>query len=422
MGAMVRHCVGISLARCSSFSSSSRVHSVFLMAGSSHSYLAGGSGRGRGRWAGGGRGGRAPGGGRRRRGSSSGCSCCCGGGSGGPRRAGARVGKRARGDSFRASSSWLQGPRREAVADGQPGAAAHHLALHCLADLRTSSDEMRPHWLRPYFMTAALRISSCVGKSACSISTGDARHPADGAATRRLGGAAAVAQAGGAPRRPHQGRAARAGPLRVGGIERQPAHLGVLPDTALDHNPHLGRLVWSRRVSAEPPLGGSAASQALPIRDAVPEGPRRGLRPRQRTQRSQGRPGRRAAAGRRARRDPSAGSALLRLPAPDSRARRALAGWAACCSGSGARGGGGGRAVRPRPGQSRQSGRTLRPVSRAAAAACAACWRGGAGRPADQCRAAGGAQPPQPPPPAPAPRGPAARCRAVTPRPASSRA
>mmetsp|Transcript_6460 Transcript_6460/g.17869 ORF Transcript_6460/g.17869 Transcript_6460/m.17869 type:complete len:206 (-) Transcript_6460:2389-3006(-) len=38
MGAIVRHCVGISLARCNSFSSSSRVHSVFLIAGSSHSY------------------------------------------------------------------------------------------------------------------------------------------------------------------------------------------------------------------------------------------------------------------------------------------------------------------------------------------------------------------------------------------------
>jgi len=74
MGAMVRHCVGSSLARCSSFSSSSRVHSVFLIAGSSHSY---------------------------------------------------------------------------------------QRALHCLADLRTSSDEMRAHWFRPYFITAALRISSC---------------------------------------------------------------------------------------------------------------------------------------------------------------------------------------------------------------------------------------------------------------------
>jgi hypothetical protein len=39
MGAMVRHCVGMSFAKCSSFSSSSRVHSVFLMLGSSHSYL-----------------------------------------------------------------------------------------------------------------------------------------------------------------------------------------------------------------------------------------------------------------------------------------------------------------------------------------------------------------------------------------------
>ena len=74
MGAMVRHWVGMSLARCSSFSSSSRVHSVFLMLGSSHSY---------------------------------------------------------------------------------------HRALHCLADFRTSRDEMRAHWFSPYFITAALRISSC---------------------------------------------------------------------------------------------------------------------------------------------------------------------------------------------------------------------------------------------------------------------
>ena len=35
---IVRHCVGINLARCNNFSSSSRVHSVFLMDGSSHSY------------------------------------------------------------------------------------------------------------------------------------------------------------------------------------------------------------------------------------------------------------------------------------------------------------------------------------------------------------------------------------------------
>ena len=38
MGAIVRHCVGINFARWSSFSSSSLVHSVFLMLGSSHSY------------------------------------------------------------------------------------------------------------------------------------------------------------------------------------------------------------------------------------------------------------------------------------------------------------------------------------------------------------------------------------------------
>ncbi|KAL1835053.1 hypothetical protein VTK73DRAFT_6363 [Phialemonium thermophilum] len=35
---MVRHWVGISLARCSSFSSSSLLHSIFLMLGSSHSF------------------------------------------------------------------------------------------------------------------------------------------------------------------------------------------------------------------------------------------------------------------------------------------------------------------------------------------------------------------------------------------------
>ena len=38
MGAIVRHCVGISFAMCSSFSSSSRDHSIFLIDGSSHSY------------------------------------------------------------------------------------------------------------------------------------------------------------------------------------------------------------------------------------------------------------------------------------------------------------------------------------------------------------------------------------------------
>ena len=75
IGAIVRHWHGISLARCSSFSSSSRVHSVFLIEGSSHSY---------------------------------------------------------------------------------------QRALHCLADLRVSSDEMRDHWFLPYFITAALRISSSV--------------------------------------------------------------------------------------------------------------------------------------------------------------------------------------------------------------------------------------------------------------------
>lgn len=39
---------------------------------------------------------------------------------------------------------------------------SYHRALHCLADLRTSSEEMRDHWFLPYFITAALRISSSV--------------------------------------------------------------------------------------------------------------------------------------------------------------------------------------------------------------------------------------------------------------------
>ena len=64
----------MSLAKCSNFSSSSRVHSVFLILGSSHSY---------------------------------------------------------------------------------------QRALHCLADFLTRSDEILAHWFRPYFITAALRISSC---------------------------------------------------------------------------------------------------------------------------------------------------------------------------------------------------------------------------------------------------------------------
>ena len=75
MGAMVLHWVGISLARCNNFSSSSRLHSVFLMLGSSHS---------------------------------------------------------------------------------------NHRDLHCLADFLWRREAIRDHWFFPYFMTAALRISSSV--------------------------------------------------------------------------------------------------------------------------------------------------------------------------------------------------------------------------------------------------------------------
>lgn len=39
---------------------------------------------------------------------------------------------------------------------------SYHRALHCLADFRTRSDEIRAHWFFPYFITAALRISSSV--------------------------------------------------------------------------------------------------------------------------------------------------------------------------------------------------------------------------------------------------------------------
>lgn len=38
----------------------------------------------------------------------------------------------------------------------------HHLALHCFADLRCNKEAIRDHWFFPYFITAALRISSWV--------------------------------------------------------------------------------------------------------------------------------------------------------------------------------------------------------------------------------------------------------------------
>ena len=72
---MVRHWQGYNFAKCSNFSSSSRVHSVFFIEGSNHSY---------------------------------------------------------------------------------------HLALHCLADFLLSKEATLAHWFLPYFMTAALRISSSV--------------------------------------------------------------------------------------------------------------------------------------------------------------------------------------------------------------------------------------------------------------------
>ena len=39
---------------------------------------------------------------------------------------------------------------------------SYHRALHCFADLRTRSEEMRAHWFLPYFITAAFKISSSV--------------------------------------------------------------------------------------------------------------------------------------------------------------------------------------------------------------------------------------------------------------------
>lgn len=49
----------------------------------------------------------------------------------------------------------------------------YHLALHCFADLRTSNEEIRDHWLSPYFMTAALRISSCKHTTRVNLSSSD---------------------------------------------------------------------------------------------------------------------------------------------------------------------------------------------------------------------------------------------------------
>ena len=37
---------------------------------------------------------------------------------------------------------------------------SNHLALHCLALFLANSDATRPHWFMPYFMTAALSVSS----------------------------------------------------------------------------------------------------------------------------------------------------------------------------------------------------------------------------------------------------------------------
>lgn len=67
--------------------------------------------------------------------------------------------------------------RRHTSSPTQPGAApaattTHQRALHCFADLRTNSDEIRAHWFRPYFMTAALRISSYA-----RVKRGAARRP-----------------------------------------------------------------------------------------------------------------------------------------------------------------------------------------------------------------------------------------------------
>jgi hypothetical protein len=60
------------------------------------------------------------------------------------------------------------GCRSAARVGRQLGMRAHQRALHCLADLRTSSDEMRAHWFSPYFITAAFRISSCRDSEQCA--------------------------------------------------------------------------------------------------------------------------------------------------------------------------------------------------------------------------------------------------------------
>ena len=127
MGAIVRHWVGMSLAKCSSFSSSSRVHSVFLMLGSSHSNLIV-------RWA---------------------WHCSQ------TRLQQPTGGQHSRRRRHTRCARALHGTAGHTMQSSCMGHEAYQRALHCLADFRTSSEEIRAHWLSPYFITAALRISSC---------------------------------------------------------------------------------------------------------------------------------------------------------------------------------------------------------------------------------------------------------------------
>lgn len=104
----------------------------------------------------------------------------------------------------------------------------HQRALHCFADFRTSSEEIRAHWLSPYFITAALRISSCRCKGI----------------QRGTGGLSPS-------RSPHV-------------QQRLKAYLRVLPDTTLYHNPHGAECLrkMARGVTNRVPFRSTASPQS----------------------------------------------------------------------------------------------------------------------------------------------------------------
>lgn len=149
MGAMVLHWVGISLARWSSFSSSSLDHSVFLMLGSNHSYLT---------------------------------TETTDHSSAAENRYREKIhNKHSEFQYFHLLGLYWRCAQVQdcfyiqllqvlrllynsvtATHITYICIKTHHLALHCLADFRWSREAIRDHWFFPYFITAALRISSWI--------------------------------------------------------------------------------------------------------------------------------------------------------------------------------------------------------------------------------------------------------------------